>query len=71
MTTERPVFYIRLVNVGTIPVLKAYIEGSYVHYVKPDGKWDRIAIGAFMRFDITGDSNPTHTDEHPRTDAVE
>ena len=60
MNEERPVFYIRVVNGGTIPVLKAYIEGSYVCYVKPDGKWDRIAIGAVMGFDIIGDSNPTH-----------
>ncbi len=60
MTTERPVFYIRVVNDGTIPVLKAYIKGSDVHYMKPDGKWDRIAIGAIICFDITGDSNPTH-----------
>lgn len=60
MTTERPVFYIRVVNGGTIPVLRAYIEGHDVCYVKPDGKWDRIAIGAVMGFDITGDSNPTY-----------
>lgn len=60
MTTEIPVFYIRVVNDGTIPVLKAYIEEPYIHYKKPDGKWDRIASQAIMGFDITGDSNPTH-----------
>lgn len=60
MTTERPVFYIRVVNGGTIPVLKAYIEGSCVHYKKPDGKWDRIPTKVIICFDITGDSNPTY-----------
>lgn len=60
MNEERPVFYIRVVNDGTIPVLKAYIKEPYIHYNKPDGKWDRIAIGAVMGFDIIGDSNPTH-----------
>jgi len=57
---EIPVFYLRIINGETIPVVRVDITDPYVHYMDVNGQWHVIALDKIGSFTSTGDSNPTH-----------